>query len=116
MKKLKFLLPALGIMLSLFGCNRGPHVIIATKSENLSIKLEYTGRITLNSDKTAIANISPNGYVTYNKNGEEIFAGRGYSGPVYYKLNGDKLATLNPEARGLLADAIKMIDKHQAHH
>jgi hypothetical protein len=112
MKTLKTLLLAITIVAAA-ACNRGRHVIIVTQTNDIKIKLEYTGTIVVNPDKNRIVSISPNGYVNYDNNGNELIASPGTDGRIDYEINGEKAGNLNSNGQALLAEAVKMIAKHE---
>jgi len=112
MKTLKTLFLTITIIAAA-ACNRGRHVIIVTQTNDIKIKLEYTGTIVVNTDQNRIVSISPNGYVSYYNNGNELIASRGDGGGIDYEINGEKTSNLNSNEQALLAEAVKMIAKHQ---
>lgn len=113
MKTLRSLLLATIVAIATVACHRGPHVTIVTQSNNVKIKLEYSGTIVLNADRNRIVSISPNGYINYDNNGNELIASRGDGDRINYEINGEKLSTLNGNGQALLAEAVKMIAKQQ---
>jgi hypothetical protein len=112
MKTLKTLFLTITIMAAA-ACNHGRHVIIVTQTNDIKIKLEYTGTIVVNTDQNRIVSISPNGYVSYDNNGNELIASRGSGDRIDYEINGEKISNLNSNEQALLAEAVKMIAKHQ---
>jgi hypothetical protein len=110
------LIAALFMLIAFTSCHRGRHVIISTESNNVSIKIEYFGTIVVNNDKTQIEAISHDGYVNYNRNGDQLYAATDNSGHIVYELNGNQTTTLDNNGRELLAEAVKIIAKEQYHH
>ena len=95
----------------LAACHTGRRkTIIATNSDNISQKVEYTGWISFNIDKTAIESMSPRAYFKYNYNDEELIAKSDSRGNITYEMNdGSKTAVLSNENKQLLVEAIKFI-------
>jgi hypothetical protein len=112
MKKLLLLTAALLALAT--ACHRGRRMIISTKSNSVSIKIDCLGAITLNPDNTGIAGISPGGYMDYKRNDRELFAENNANGQVTYKLDdGTESPVLNNDEKTLLAEAIKILEKHR---
>jgi hypothetical protein len=77
--------------------------------DNNHIEINYEGEITFNDDETAIARISPRGYLNYRKNGERLLAGPNDNGVVQYELyDGDRsVDPKSEEGKQMLAKAIR---------
>ena len=103
----------LALLFTIIACHRGRHVIISTQNNDVSIKIEYYGTIILNNDQSRIESISRNGYINYNKNGNQLYAAPDDNGNVFYEVNGDKTQSLDNKGRQLLAEAVKIIAKEQ---
>jgi len=110
MKSLKFILAAL-FTLCAMACHHGRHVIIATQSGNYSVKLEYEGTLIFNDAQTQIEGISRNGYISFKRNNDELYAASDGSGKINYELNGEKVNKLDGMAQGMLTEAIRMVVK-----
>ena len=111
MKKLQFTIAILATALILGAC--GSHnrkTIIATNSDNHSQKVEYTGWISFNNEKTAIESMSERAYLKYNDDNDELKAKCDSKGHIIYELeDGTKTTALNDEQKQLLIKAIKFI-------
>ena len=110
MKNLKLLFAIL-FTLCVIACHRGRHVIIATQSGNYSVKLEYEGTIAFNEEQTEIEGISRDGYLSFKRNNDELYAASDGSGKITYELNGEKINKLDDMGQGMLAEAIRMVVK-----
>jgi uncharacterized protein YxeA len=113
MKKLQIIIVMLLIGTAFTACHRGSRTVIITRIDDSKIKIEYSGAIMLNDDKTGIQGLSHNGYISYNKNGDELDVASGPNGSITYELNGEKTSVLNSHGKTLLAEAIKLIAKQQ---
>ena len=111
MKKLQFTVVILAIALTLGACHSHQRrTIIASNSDNHSQKVEYTGWISFNSDKTAIESMSERAYLKYNDDNDELKAKCDSKGHIIYELeDGTKTTALNSEQQQLLIKAIKFI-------
>ena len=116
MKHIKTTLLALVIAGAFTACRTGRHVIVTSDENNSKTKLEYWGTVELNSNDSAIASISNDGFIDYKKNDEELRITNGSNGRFSYELNGNKAVTLDTEGRALLAEAIQGIAKVQSGH
>ena len=80
-------------------CNLGRGRIVRINNVSESLKIEYNGEIFFNADGTAIDEISPGGYVKYQRNNKEFIAKPIDSGNVTYKLYfGDRRLDLKDSA------------------
>jgi len=116
MRTKKIALLALIIASIFTACHTGTHVIVASDDNNTKIKLEYWGTVVLNSDKSAIASISHDGFIDYKKNDEELHITNGSNGHFNYELNGNKTGDLGFNGRALLTETIQKIARVQAGH
>jgi len=88
--------------------------IIASNSDYVSKKVEYTGWISFNADKTAIQRMSPRAYLKYDYNNEELMVTSDSKGNFTYEQgDGSKSTQLTNENKHLLLDAIKLITSQQ---
>ncbi|MGZ3762985.1 MAG: hypothetical protein ACXVJC_24505, partial [Mucilaginibacter sp.] len=112
---LQFTIAILATALILGACrNHNRKTIIATNSDNHSQKVEYTGWISFNSDKTAIESMSERAYLKYDDDNDEIKAKCDSKGNIIYELeDGTKTTALNNEQQQLLIKAIKFICSQQ---
>jgi hypothetical protein len=113
MKKLSNLFILIGLGTIIASCNqRNRHTIISTENNQTKIRVEYAGRVIFNDDRTAILDISKDGYFKYERNDEALNAENDGKGHVIYELNdGTKTTILNDEGKQLLGEAIREIDK-----
>jgi hypothetical protein len=115
MKKPQFTLAILATVFILVSCHSHHRkTIIASNSDNHSQKVEYTGWISFNSDKTAIESMSDRAYFKYNDDNDELKVKCDSKGYIIYELeDGTKTTTLNNEQKQLLIKAIKFICSQQ---
>ncbi|GAB3915188.1 hypothetical protein [Mucilaginibacter boryungensis] len=114
MKKLQILFLALSLSLIAASCNWGRHNTISIHDGQNSIRVEYTGRIGFAEDNKAVVDMSPNGYLKFRKNDEELNVERNKAGQIMYEVNDERAnPVLNEDGQRLLAEAIKMILKAQ---
>lgn len=113
MKKLRIIIAMLLMGTAFTACHRGSSTVIITQIDDVKIKIEYSGAIMLNDDKTGIQGLSRNGYINYNKNGDQLYVANDQHGSITYELNGNKTTVLNSHGRALLTEAIKLIAKQQ---
>ncbi|NNU34763.1 hypothetical protein HK413_13135 [Mucilaginibacter sp. S1162] len=68
MENLKITVAAIGLLALAFGCHMGQrHTVIAENNGHENTRIEYGGRTYFNYDSTAIAKITPYGFVKYKK-------------------------------------------------
>lgn len=87
---------------------------VSINTDQTSLKIEYSGKVYFNDEKTAIDYISPGGYVKYKKDDNLFFAKSNDEGEITYKLiNGDIKMNYNDEgAKFFIARAVKEIAQH----
>src|SRR5437867_10224686 len=108
MKKLRFIAAAIGLIIISAACHMGKsHRIISVQNDNGSLKIEYSGTVIFNDDKTAIESISPGGYVRYCKNGKKLKAENNHGEITYELYDEDKKLFLEDNDKKFLAAAIK---------
>ncbi|MDB5005088.1 MAG: hypothetical protein JWQ34_3313 [Mucilaginibacter sp.] len=114
MKNLKITVAALGLIILSSACRMNSrHVIISDGDNHNSTRIEYSGRAFFNGDSTAITHITPNGYVKYKRDGQELIAkGDNHGGIVYRINNSDEQTHLNAGDKTFLAQAVKDMIKH----
>ena len=113
MKKLEFIIPMLLMVISFIACHQGTHTIIVRQTNDVKIRIEYSGAIMLTDDRTGIQALSHNAYINYDKNGDQLYIADDPHGKIVYEVNGDKTNALDNHGKALLADAIKIIAKQQ---
>lgn len=111
MKKLQFTLAIFATAFIMVSCHSHQRkTIIATNSDNHSQKVEYTGWISFNNEKTAIESMSTRAYLKYNDDNDELKAKCDSKGRIIYELeDGTKTTALKDEQKQLLIKAIKFI-------
>ena len=87
---------------------------VSINTDQTSLKIEYSGKVYFNDEKTAIDYISPGGYVKYKKDDNLFFAKSNDESEITYKLiNGDIKMNYNDEgAKFFIARAVKEIAQH----
>lgn len=110
MKNLKLLFATL-VTLCAVACSHGRHTLIATQSDNYSVRLEYEGTLVFNNDQTQIERISRDGYMSFKRNSDELYASTDESGKIFYELNGETVSKLDGLGQGMLNEAISMAVK-----
>jgi di/tripeptidase len=109
MKNFKITVAAVGLLALAFGCRMNQrHVVIAEDDNHKNLKIEYGGRAVFNYDSTAIAKITPNGFVKYKKDDQAFVAESDNNGKITYRINGsEKQTQLNADDKVFLAQAVK---------
>jgi hypothetical protein len=115
MKKLKVIIAALSLIAMTGACKmEGKRITtIAEDDHNTVLKIQYSGQAYFNDDETAIAAITPNGYVKYTRNDQTLVAENDGKGNILYQINGGiKKKELSNSDRAFLARAVKDMVKH----
>src|SRR4051812_672029 len=113
MKKLRFVTAVIGLIIISAACHMGKtHRIINVQNDNGSLKIEYSGTVIFNNDKTAIESISPGGYVRYCKNGKKLMAESNHGEITYELYDEDKKLFPGVTDKKFLAEAIKEMVKY----
>jgi hypothetical protein len=115
MKNLKFLIIAISLIAMTGACKmEGKRITtIAEDDNNTVLKIQYSGQAYFNDDETAIAAITPNGYVKYSRNGQTLVAENDGKGNIQYQVNGGiKQKELSNADKEFLAQAVKDMVKH----
>lgn len=104
----------MGLLALAFGCHMGQrHTIIAENNNNSNLRIEYVGGVFFNYDSTAIAKITPDGFVKYKKDDQGFIAESDNNGRITYRINGGEEQTqLNGADKMFLARAVKEMIKH----
>jgi hypothetical protein len=86
----------LTVLLSV-ACNLGRGTrIVSINNGQETLRIEYKGEVYFSADETAIEEISPEGFIKYNRNNKRFIAEPNDSGNAVYKLYaGDRLLNLN---------------------
>jgi hypothetical protein len=82
-------------------------MIIGNGDDN-TIEIKWSGKIAFNDDETAIASITPGGYLKYKNNDKKMVAESNMQGDISYKLyDGDLPLSLDSTGKKRLAASIK---------
>jgi len=113
MTRFKSILAALSVSIFILSCDHhGRHMVITDNNNRTDITSR--GDIQFTADSTAIKSISPEGYLSYEKNENRLRAERDKDGSVYLELyrNG-KQVSLDSNSKVFLAAAVKdMAERH----
>jgi hypothetical protein len=60
------------LVLSLIACNHRPLTVIKTSDGEHTTTVSYSGRMVFDSAQTRVVDIEPNGYITIEKDGDEV--------------------------------------------
>jgi len=118
MKKRNQIIVALLLVLAVVtnGCHfHNRHVkTVRVSNDHSSLKIQYCGKIVFNQDRTAIENISPDGFVKYKKNDEVFAVQRDGNGGLSYKLyDGTRYMDYNDAyAKEFVTRVVKEIAEH----
>lgn len=111
MKKLLFATATLAFILMLTSChhNRYRTTTIKMTNDSVSLKIKYSGYVRFNDDSTAIKSISPEGFLMYRKNDNELLAESDHQGQISLELNehGKRLGLEDDRSKIFLAEAVK---------
>jgi hypothetical protein len=117
MKKIQILIITLGLgVITCCSCRHlGKHVtVVSTTNNHVNVKIEYAGRVIFNDNKNGIISISRGGYFKYQNHNDKISAECNDKGTIVYELNGEtQTPVLNDEARQLMTEAIKEVEKNK---
>ena len=107
MKKIKWTVVLLGVLIFSTSCHMGHGKRVITVSENdFSLRIEYSGRITFTEDSTAVKTISPNGHLTFDVNGKKLEA-KDRGGKIVYRLyDNEETTTLSENDKIFVTDAV----------
>lgn len=115
-KKNPFFVLLLLIVLSVVACNFHGHrtKTVKVNNDNNHIKIEYSGAITFSEDGMTIEDISPDGYIRYNNNGQRVYAESNEDGEIRYKLydGNRRLHMSDPEAQEFMSHAVKVMEEY----
>jgi hypothetical protein len=86
------------------GDNEGTMV---STGDNFDVKIKWSGKVKFNDDETAIASITPGGYLRYTNNDKKMFAESNLQGDISYTLyDGHQTLVLNDSGKKFLATSI----------
>ncbi|MES2378958.1 MAG: hypothetical protein V4553_20365 [Bacteroidota bacterium] len=113
MENFKITIAAIGLLALAFGCHMNQrHTVIAENNGHNNLRIEYGGRVFFNYDSTAIAKITPDGFVKYKKDDQSFVAESDNNGRITYRINGgEKQTQLNADDKMFLAQAVKEMIK-----
>lgn len=124
MKKITFKLAALALLAVLAGCNnsnnntsinsRNGETTISVTDGSSDVQIKHAGTIKLNDNETAIASISPGGYLRYSNNGREMIAKGETNGTVSYTLreNGGQLDANDATGQRFITQMLREIHSY----
>ncbi len=80
---------------------------IVISSDNLYEEMAYTGKISFTEDETAVATISPGGYIKYTKNQQVMEASSDTAGVIQYKFTqSGRPMPIDSNARKIMSEAV----------
>jgi hypothetical protein len=86
--------------------NNGTMIIGA--GDDRTVEIKWSGKIAFNDDETAIASITPGGYLKYKNNDKKMVAESNMQGDIHYRLyDGDLQLSLDSTGKTRLAANIK---------
>jgi maltose-binding protein MalE len=114
-KKIQFIVLALIMLGTVTACDWGKSTTIVNKTDNLSQKIKYSGKVIFNEKQDGIDKISNGGYLEFDQNGRSFKAKEGSHGKVEYAFDGDdKVDVLSLEQKQFVAEAVKIIIKERS--
>jgi hypothetical protein len=114
-KKIQVIVLALIILGTVAACDWGKSTTIINKTDNLSQKIKYSGKIVFNEQQNGIDHISDGGYLEFDENGRGFKAKNDTYGKINYEFDGDsKVNTLSDDQKQFVAHAVKAIIKERA--
>jgi hypothetical protein len=114
-KKIQIIVLALIILGTVAACDWGKSTTIINKTDNLSQKIKYSGKIVFNEQQNGIDHISDGGYLEFDENGRGFKAKNDAMGKINYEFDGDsKVNTLSDDQKQFVAHAVKAIIKERA--
>lgn len=114
-KKIQIVVLALIILGTVAACDWGKSTTIVNKTDNLSQRIKYSGKVVFNEKQDGIEKISNHGYLEFDQNGRGFKAKEGNHGKIEYEFDGDdKVTELSEGQKQFVADAIKIIIKERA--
>jgi hypothetical protein len=114
-KKLQIVVLALIILGTVAACDWGKSTTIINTTDNLSLRIKYSGKIYFTEKQDGIEHISKGGYLEFDKNDRGFVAKENSKGKIEYEFNGDdKVTELNEEQKEFVTHAVKSIVKERA--
>jgi hypothetical protein len=116
MKKSYLFIIAIALLTYSSACHKWHRQVttIEMNTNNTFMKIQYSGHISFNGNKTAIESMSPGSYIKFKKNGEKFVAESDNRGIITYEVDdSDKTIHLSEEGKQVLAEAIKMVADNQ---
>jgi maltose-binding protein MalE len=114
-KKIQVIVLALIMLGTVAACDWGKSTTIVSKTENLSQRIKYSGKIVFNANEDGIEHISNGGYLEFEQNDKGFKARESYKGRVEYEFDGDdKVTELSDQQKQFVASAVKTIIKERA--
>jgi hypothetical protein len=113
MMNLKSMMPDLCIVILMTSCHRRGTLTIVVRNGDYRMEIVRRGSVQFTADTTAINTLSPNGYLSFSKNGKSLKAEYDEKEGVYMEIyENDKL--LPPgEGKEFLAEAVKeMVERN----
>ena len=96
-------------------CDWGRSTTIINKTDNVTQRIKYSGKVIFNKTQDGIENISNGGYLEFELNDKKFKAREGTANKVYYEFDGDdKVTALNRDQKNFVAEAVKIIIKERA--
>jgi len=102
------------MLLTAAACHKGRTTRIITDNGSIKQKIEYSGTVIFNADKTGIESISDGGYLKFSRNNEELEAEPGKKGQITYEYNGNESNVLDENGKSFLKLAVAEIEKQRA--
>jgi uncharacterized lipoprotein YehR (DUF1307 family) len=114
-KKIQIIVLALIIFGTVAACDRGKSTTIVNRTDNLSQRIKFSGKIVFTEKQDGIEYISDGGYLEFEQNGRSFKAKEDAHGRVTYAFNGDnKVTQLSGEQKQFVAEAVKIIVKERS--
>jgi hypothetical protein len=93
-----------------WGNNSQDGTMVISNGDDYEVKIRWSGKVKFNDDETAIASITPGGYLKYSFNDKKMFAESNLQGDILYTLDdGHQVLPLNDTGRKFLAASIREI-------
>jgi hypothetical protein len=114
-EKIQIIVLALIILGTVAACDWGKSTTIVNKTDNLSQKIKYSGKVLFTEKQDGIEKISDHGYLEFDQNGRGFKAKESTHGKVEYEFDGgDKVTELSNDQKQFVAEAVKIIIKERA--
>ena len=114
-KKIQIIVLALIMLGTVAACDWGKSTTIINKTDNLSQRIKYSGKIIFTEKQDGIEKISNGGYLEFDQNNRGFKAKESAHGKIEYEFDGDdKVTELSDEQKQFVAEAVKIIIKERA--